>query len=380
MAMQGRRVGDIHRADMRMLDVPNGCRPRDDLAYSLQHRGVDMSGSAITRRESLALAGMAAGAIAAPALAAAPKVDFVTKVDFKDPKWNRDTFARMDGDLDPAKEKLGWLKGTAYGVRDNEKVRPLFAVEGFSLVRIKRLPDGNWRRMLREIVFYRDLETGKILETWRNPYTNEDVRVVPIANDPFNYTIADTVGAPPSYGGLQTVQVAPKPYLLDWSDGPDGTLICRTGIDMIYPSALQPDKWPRESAGSMNRVSEHFIFTVKRKDVENPAMTHVPAIGAWSRITPWLPWMLMGQAPGNISYFTNFATLHSLADLPADLVAAARAKDEKWLHAPTEDYGPSLSSLENYAREQTPAPVPAGWTPPQPPPPMKMPPMPPKAG
>ena len=41
-----------------------------------------------------------------------------------------------------------------------------------------------------EIVFYRDLETGKILETWRNPYTNEDVRVVPIANDPFNFTIS----------------------------------------------------------------------------------------------------------------------------------------------------------------------------------------------
>jgi hypothetical protein len=42
--------------------------------------------------------------------------------------------------------------------------------------------------------------------------------------------------------------------------------------------------------------------------------------------------------------------------------------DEKWLHAPTEDYGPSLSSLENYAREEKPSPVPAGWTPPKPPP------------
>ena len=64
----------------------------------------------------------------------------------------------------------------------------------------------------------------------------------------------------------------------------------------------------------------------------------------------------------------------------ADLVAAARARGDKWFSAPLEDYGPSLSSLENYAREQTPAPVPAGWTPPQPPPPMKLPPMPPKAG
>ncbi len=65
----------------------------------------------------------------------------------------------MDGNLDSTKEKVGWLKGTAYGVRDNENVRPLFAVEGFSVTRIKRLPNGDWRQMLREVVFYRDLET-----------------------------------------------------------------------------------------------------------------------------------------------------------------------------------------------------------------------------
>jgi hypothetical protein len=118
----------------------------------------------------------------------------------------------------------------------------------------------------------------------------------------------------------------------------------------------------------MNRVSEHFIYVVKRADVENPHLTHIPHVGSWSRITPWLPWMMMGQAPGHVSYFTHFETMpNGVAGLPADLVAAARAMDEKWLHAPTEDYGPSLSSLENYAREQTPAPVPAGWMPPQPP-------------
>lgn len=335
-----------------------------------------------SRRESLGLAALAAGAVAVPAAAgaatkktvkhAAPKgkpvIDFVTKVDFKDPKWNRDTYARIDADVDPTKEKCGWLKGMAYGVRDNEKVRPLFKVEGFSFVRTKRLEDGSWRRMLREIVFYRDLETNEILKTWLNPYTNETVKVVPIANDPFNFTLSEFQPEPPSYGGLNKDKPPRKPFLQDWEHGPNGQMILTTGIDMIYPSALQPDKWPRESAGVMNRVSEHFIYVVKREDVENPYLTHIPHTGSWSRVTPWLPWMLMGQAPGNISYFTHFETIpDGEKGLPADLVAAARAMDEKWLHAPTEDYGPSLSSLENYAREQTPAPVPLGWTPPQPP-------------
>lgn len=332
-----------------------------------------------SRRQGLGLAGLAAGLAAAPALAqaatSATKAGpskatpaFKTKIDFKDPEWNRDVYTRIDADIDPTKEKCGWLKGKAYGVRPNEPVRQLFGVEGFSFVRTKRLEDGSYRRMLREIVFYRDLETGEILKTWANPYTGETVKVVPIANDPFNFTISQWAPEPPSYGGLNTDKPPRKPFLQDWEFGPNGTMILRTDIDMQYPNALDPAKWVRESSGPMNRVSEHFIYTVQRADVENPKLTHIPHVGAWSRITPWLPWMLMGQAEGQVDYFTTFQTLENgIAGLPADLVAAARAMDEKWLHAPTEDYGPSLSSLENYAREETPAPVPAGWTPPKPP-------------
>jgi hypothetical protein len=335
----------------------------------------------LSRRHALGLAGAAAGAALVPAAANAaakakagakpkgkPPIDFVTKIDFKDPKWTRDTYARLDANVEPGKEKVGWIRGKIFGVRDNEAVRPLMNVEGFSVVRTNRLPDGSWRRLLREIVFYRDINTNEILKFWDNPYTGERVKVVPIANDPFNFTISEFVPEPPSYGGLQKVKREPKPFLQDWQWGPEGTMILNTGIDMIYPNALQPDKWPRESSGPMNRVSEQFIYVVKKEDVENPYMTHIPHTGSWSRITPWLPWMLMGQAPGHMSYFTHFSTIpDGIAGLPKDLVAAARAMDEKWLHSPETDYGPSLSSLENYAREQKPAPVPEGWTPPQPP-------------
>lgn len=338
-----------------------------------------MDEQTFSRRQSLGLAALAVGsatlagcaraeaapAVAAP-LAAGGAAPFVTKIDFKDPYWTRDTYARLDADIDPTKEKVGWISGKAFGVRPNEKVRPLFKVEGFSVVRTKRLEDGSWRRMLREVVFYRDIETGEILKQWANPYTGETVRVVPIANDPFNFTITAFQPEGPSYGGLQKTQASMKPFLQDWSFGADGKMVLQTGIDMIYPNALDPKKWVRESSGPMNRVSEHFIYVVDRADVENPALTHIPAVGSWSRITPWLPWMLMGQADGHISYFTHFGTAkNGIADLPADIVAAARAMDPKWLNAPTEDYGPSLSSLENYAREQTPAPVPAGWAPPK---------------
>lgn len=335
-----------------------------------------MNDMLITRRQGLGLAAAAAGTAVAPAFAApaAQKIPFLTKVDFKNPKWNRDTFARLEGDLDPTKEKVGWIKGRAVGVRENERVRPLFDVEGFSVVRLKQLEDGSWRKLLREIVFYRDIQTGKIMETWQNPYTNETVKVVPIANDPFNFTIGEFAPEPPSYGGLNKEKPPRRPLLLDWDTAPNNMILLKTAIDLFYPNALNPEKWVRESSGTMNRVSEYFTYYINRADVENPKLTHIPHVGAWSRITPWLPWMLMGAAPGNISYVCSYgSTEDGIRGLSPDIVAAARAMDEKWLHAPTEDYGPSLSSLENYARQQTPAPVPAGWTPPQPPAPIKLP-------
>ena len=109
----------------------------------------------LSRRESLGLAAIATGMAAVPGVANArkkkSKIDFITEIDFKNPKWNRDVYARIDGDIDPTKEKCGWIKGKAMGVRPNEKVRTLFGVEGFSFVRMKKLEDGSYRRMLREL-------------------------------------------------------------------------------------------------------------------------------------------------------------------------------------------------------------------------------------
>ena len=292
--------------------------------------------------------------------------EFLTTLDYKNPEWNRDTYARLDADLDPTKEKVGWLKGKVFGVRPNEQIRELFIMEGFSVTRTKQLEDGSIRRMLREVVFYKDIKTGEILKTWHNPYTDEDVRVVPIANDPYNFTISSYVNIPNAYEGTDMGNKAKPPFLLDWTEGPNDTIILNTGINLFYPNRLQPEKWVRESAGKFNRVSEQFIYVFKKSDVQDPNKTHIPAVGSWSRITPWLPWMLMGQAEGHISYFSTFTTLPGgIDELPEDIRKAARAIDPKFLSAPTEDYGPNESSLEAYATEQTPAPVPEGWTPPE---------------
>ena len=113
----------------------------------------------------------------------------------------------------------------------------------------------------------------------------------------------------------------------------------------------------RESAGPTAQVSEMMRYFVSKKDLENPKLTAVPFHGTWHRVTPWLPWMLMGTTPGHCMYTSTMTAFDNVERLPKVILDYARKHKPDILSAPTEDYGPSHSSLEHYARQQKPAPV-----------------------
>lgn len=302
---------------------------------------------------------MGPGATQSMAMTSSDEQDFDKNLPekFKDGEWNRDAIARINGDMDFGKVKPGWYGGVVMGVRDGEKVRPLMNFEGFSMARLRDNGDGSYQKLLRELVFYKDLKTGKILETFDNPYTGETVKVVPIANDPFNFVMEKYYPKGPSYGGLNKLSDAPRiPLRYPWKITDENTVTLARDIHLFYPSALQPDEWPRESSGNMVRVSEMFRYVIRREDLENPDKTSVTYSGSWNRITPWLPWMLMGQASGHITYCGTMGGFSNLDMVSPEVIAYAEKHFPKYFDAPTVWEEPSFSSLEDYARTQSPAP------------------------
>ena len=302
--------------------------------------------------------GMAALAGTVPAAAAATVRPGLTGpyLDLTTPQGNLLALARLQGNLDPKKFTYGWASGVLFGVVPGERVRDLMGVKVFSATRVVKQPDGSFQRLSREVVYYTDIKTGEFLETFDNPYTNETVKVVNVANDPFNYKLTEFRPAPPSYGGLNKEKPPPQPLQLNWTVN-GKTLNMIDYLNLFYPSALQPDKWPRESPGKMNQVSEIFLYQIALADMQNPELGWVPYVGSWSRITPWLPWLLMGQAPGHCSYECFMGTAESLDDIDPKLVEHLRRTNPSYLTAPDVWVDPSLSSLEHYALEQKPAPA-----------------------
>jgi hypothetical protein len=329
----------------------------------------------LSRRNFLNNVGMGAASVAALAATGcatagggvkAAQAPSVTGPNFNLLESNEDNMiamARLQGNLDSSQVKYGWYKGMVSAVMPDRPVEDLFMMEGFSCARLLPIADGvGYHKVLREVGFYREQKfgrAGKIMETYRNPLTKEEVPVVPIANDPFNYDITPYFPEPPNYGGLNAGKPFPKiPLKLPWlPEVYNDNVRLDTRINLYYENALNPEKWPPESSGKMNRVTEIFQYNIRAEDLQDPDATSTRYHGTWARVTPWLPWMLMGQTPGHILYTCYMGTIDSLDLLPEDLVLAAEAIDPKYLDAPTEVYGPSLSSLERYAIEQEPAPL-----------------------
>jgi len=278
---------------------------------------------------------------------------------FLDPTWNREATARLEGDI-TGRATYGYGSGVLCGVRDGEALRPLMGWETFSANRLLRQPDGSYWRLRKNVVFYTDPVTDLPLDEWDNPYSGERVRVVDIANDPFNLVISNYVRTRVPVGDDPRKVAEPavkKPFLQKWSTlGPD-QVVLNIDYHANYPNRLDPDKWPRESAGKLVRTSELFRWSMRRQDLEDPTKNHVPFTGSWVRVTPWLPWMLMGKAPGHMIYNGVFCTVDKPDDIPSAVLERIKTRYPSYLEAATEWYGPNFSSLENYSRQQKPAPL-----------------------
>ena len=323
------------------------------------------------RREFLILSGTLATALAAsPVARASAAVDKPVPAGFRGPyidlttgKGNMLAAVRIDANLDESKEKFASVTGTVVGVREGEALRDLFGFEVVSVARAWKQPEGDYRVLHREAILYTDLATGKILTEWHNPYIDETVRVVDVINDPWNHHFAETIRPRgPDYGGLnKQAPGAERPYDFGLYDVGNGLVANQLHINLYYKAALQPDKWPRESAGPMNRVSEFFTHVVKLDDLQNPDKTSVVHTGTWMRVTPWLPWMLMGQAPGHIMYHSTVQSFDTLDGFKPNVRAYMEKNHPHMLEAPPRSYWdkPNLSSLEVYALTEKPAPLPA---------------------
>ncbi|MFF0860832.1 DUF1838 family protein [Nonomuraea sp. NPDC003560] len=228
-------------------------------------------------------------------------------------------FIRVRASADGA-ETISYWTGDVYGWQDDDGPHHLFGFEGLNVARA-RPADGGWELLTREAALYLDPRTREPIDVWDNPLTGRSVEVQHVFNDPVNQRLG-AYPVPVTRLGEQVV------YNAD--------------IRLSYPSPLPVAKYPENSARDTYRALELFQFFASAADVES-GMPSVPAVFSWCRVSPWLPWMAMGQRPGGLVYHCRGA---KVADVPG------RLRDrvgEHFLHAPEEWTAPNVTSWTAFA-------------------------------
>lgn len=256
-------------------------------------------------------------------------------LDLDDPADALEAYAKMRCSLD-SETSIAWWYGTLFADQPGSAPQALMKFEGFNACRIVKLEDGGYRLLTREVMYYKDLETGKILEKWDNPFTEQTVEVVPVANDPVNGTMG--LGEDADYQNWPWRRV-------------EGELMLAFNVPLDYPNPLQPDEFPDASSGERYRASEHFTFSGPTDEALDPETKSVPVRIGWTRTGPWLPWMKMGAVPGGLVYVGHGKKLMSGYDaLPEAIKAYTNEHYPKYSSAPETYVQPNATSWTEYRK------------------------------
>ena len=323
-------------------------------------RSFPMIDAAVSRRLFLIGAGVASAGATLPAIAAL--ADSRTAADaakLDTPKGMLDTYVRISGDTS-GKPYVGCYSGHLFAVQPDNIVEPLCGFTGFGLGWDQPQADGSYHHSWKEAGYYTDLRSGQVLEQWRNPLNDELCDVMHIHNRSVNMTLTTTVRLPPpganvkvGYGNFSQLDNPAHPYGLPYAII-DDQLSVFSDARAYVPNPLDPKVWVRESAGPMLSVAEFFMLTSKKDQALDPRVSNANCTGSWTRIGPWLPWMLLGARPGHLFYRSSTKKLHSMTQLPAVVRDYTAKRYPEFLEFP-KDFGmPMESSWEVFKRERKP--------------------------
>ena len=205
--------------------------------------------------------------------------------------------------------------GSLYAFVPNEKKKHLFKIVGMSVSRCLPNEDRSWDFTSRELTYYLDPKTEKVIHQWHNPWTGETLPVAHVANNPVQGLFKGDF--PAQVNGEITT------FVFD--------------LFTNYPNPLAGDsRFIEYSPQPTYQATELFKLTVPTSELLDPKIPEVSqVILSWDRIGPWLPWMKMGNKPGQLIYSAQGLKLNSFSELPEWLQEEKNNRVPLYNEAPT---------------------------------------------
>lgn len=232
-------------------------------------------------------------------------------------------------------------QGRAYSRVPGEKDRFLFSLLGMSVRTTRDVEDPKkgkgFQLLSREVMLFLDPATGAVLRHWDNPFSGQRVEVLPVANDPVN--------PPPSWE-----REPGNMGLIGTFHG--GMYLHQVCVPLFYPDPLGGAF--QQYVGGQYQALEVFNFAVPEEDLLDANRSGARNVTlSWMRVSKWMPWMAMGDRPGQLMFNAIGRRVERFEDLPTLLKQEIETNHPLFkVPPPLDDARPSETSWTTFKRHK----------------------------
>lgn len=196
-----------------------------------------------------------------------------------------------------------WMKLTRYAQIENG-LTPLWNIIVGNISRTEDHPEGGYVLNERAVLFYTDLETGKPLERWKNPWTGETIEIRNRLPPPNRARVT-----------VNGVERAPDPPTLRVERrSPIGPVII-VGDEVWVKGDMQSRSTPVQG-GVTRHVNDLSDYQASLADVLDPRVASAPARKYFADVIGWQAFMNMGDRPGGLVGRGPGGKVFSIDDMP----------------------------------------------------------------
>jgi hypothetical protein len=249
---------------------------------------------------------------------------------------------KIASSLKDGEECVYYWEGNVYTRIAGEKDRLLFHYWGMNIRTSKGFQDSakgyGYRHVSRELLIYLDPKTGEVVRTWKNPWTNEDVDILHVANDPVN-------------GRGVTWAKGEKGNFKFRGQELEGKYMQTSEVPLFYENPLAGEY--QDYVGGTYHAMEIFNFIIDKDDLLDATKNVAYPVIAWSRISKFLPWLKMGDRQGYMIFSgTGKKMKAGFAGLPEAFKKEIALNYPEYNHAPpTDDARPNETSWTYFKKK-----------------------------
>lgn len=192
--------------------------------------------------------------------------------------------------------------------------------------RSRRLPNGDFQHAYKGMILFNEVETGRILDEFDNPYTKETVKVkhFTTSGGSIVYTPRGPYLLRPGADPSVPPKISSGMTNFDWAGTGDD-------IWLTYPERSEYSDKSGKVIGVDNTM---FRYQVSLAQLRDTSITNVDTVMSWQAETgPW-PWMKMDRLPGHLLFGGMGGKYPSLGHLPENYVKGAEKRFPRFLSEP----------------------------------------------